>query len=76
LAFLEKLSLSPQEISSRDIHELRNLGLSDEDIDDAIEVCILFNIIVRVADALDFHVPSDSEFEKMAGPLLKMGYRI
>ena len=76
LSFLKKLSLDPDEVSAEDIHKLRALGLSDQDIDDAIQACILFNIIVRIADALDFHVPSDEAFAKMAGPMLKMGYRM
>jgi len=76
LTFLKKLTLKPDDIATSDVEELRELGISDLDIEDAIEVCVLFNIIVRLADSFNFHVPSDAAFAKMAGPLLKMGYRV
>jgi hypothetical protein len=41
---------------------------------DAIAVCTVFNIITRYADALKFELPSEAEFDKAAGMLLKRGY--
>ena len=53
---------------------LRKAGLSDRDIEDVAVVCSLFSVIVRIADTLDFDVPPDEQFEKMAGSMLKRGY--
>lgn len=75
LTFLEKLTLTPEDIAASDFAALTALGLSRQAVADAIQVCVLFNLIDRVADTLDFHVPGDEVFAKMAAPLLKMGYR-
>lgn len=57
LGFLEKLTMAPGDVGPADVEPLRASGLSDEAIEDAILVCALFNVIDRVADALDFEVP-------------------
>lgn len=50
--YAEKLSCSPQAISSEDIDSLRAVGLSDVAIHDATQVIAYFNYINRIADAL------------------------
>ncbi len=50
--FAHKLTLTPSAMSSQDIQELQNQGLSDTDILDAVEVISFFNYINRIADAL------------------------
>lgn len=75
LAFLEKLTLDPRAIVPADVEPLRAAGLSDEEIEDAIHVCALFNMYDRIADALGFHVPDAEAFERGARMLLKRGYR-
>lgn len=74
LPFLEKLTLSPDEVGPEDVRELRAAGLSDEAIRDAVYVCVAFNIIDRIADAFDFEVPSPDHVRNAARFLLKMGY--
>ena len=73
--FLERLTLSPGEVTPTDVAPLRAAGLSDQAIEDAIQVCVLFNLIDRVADALNFDVPSPASFAQSAELLLKRGYR-
>jgi alkylhydroperoxidase family enzyme len=75
LPFLEKLTLFPDEINSDDIAELRQTGLSDRAILDATYVCVGFNIIARIADALGFDVPSEELFLRAAKFLRVVGYR-
>jgi len=75
LGFLERLTLSPAEVRPADVAPLRAAGVSDRAIEDAIQVCALFNLIDRVADALDFEVPSPESFAQSAEMLLKRGYR-
>lgn len=74
LGFLEKLTLQPERVSAADVAQLRSVALSDEAIEDAVHVCVLFNIYDRVADALGFAVPNAAGFERSAISLLRRGY--
>lgn len=74
LAFIEKLTLRPDDVTSDDIALLRTSGLSDAAIDDAVHVCAACSMIDRLADALDFAIPSSKAVEQSAGRLLKRGY--
>lgn len=76
LGFLEKLTLYPEEIAPEDVAALRSEGLSDAAIRDAIYVCVGFNMINRIADALGFKVPPPEVFTRGAKFLLIFGYRI
>jgi alkylhydroperoxidase family enzyme len=74
LGFLEKLTLAPGDIRQDDFMPLHTAGVSDVAIEDAIYICAFFNIIDRVADSLDFTVPSPEEFARRAGRFLEEGY--
>lgn len=74
LYLIEKLTLTPDRIEARDIDALRADGLSDEAIEDAIHVTVLFNIMDRIADSLGFEIPSAEGFARAAEVLLKRGY--
>ena len=51
-AFAEKLTLHPAEMSPADLDTLREVGLDEETIVDAVHIIGWFNHINRVADAL------------------------
>lgn len=74
LAFLEKLTLTPESLGVADIAPLRQAGLSDAAIEDAIHVCTLFSVYDRLADSFEFHIPEQAGFEQGATSLLKRGY--
>jgi alkylhydroperoxidase family enzyme len=74
LGFLEKVTLSPDEVGPADADIPRQAGVSDAALIDAVYVCIIFNVIDRISDALDFAIPSDEEFKRSAKILLKRGY--
>ena len=74
LAFLEKLTLRPSEVGPADVEPLRSLGIRDEAIEDAIQVCTLFNIVDRLADSLGFETLSARSNERAGWFLLKQGY--
>ena len=74
LAFLEKVTLAPGRIGKQDVDRLRELSVSDEAIEDALHVCVLFNIIDRVADALEFEVPAPEVLAFGAKLSLRRGY--
>jgi uncharacterized peroxidase-related enzyme len=75
LAFLEKLTLRPAEVGPDDAVPLRAAGLSDEEIESAVNVCSLFNIINRVADSLGFDTTDRKGYDKSARYLLSAGYK-
>ena len=74
LGFLEKLTLRPDEVQPADAERVRAAGVRDEALSDAIHVCVLFNVIDRMADALDAELPTPAQFAKVAPFLLKHGY--
>jgi uncharacterized peroxidase-related enzyme len=74
LAFLEKLTLRPDEVGPDDVAPLRAAGLADEEIEDAIHVCALFNLINRVADSLGFELANAEGYQISARMLLTKGY--
>jgi hypothetical protein len=76
LGFLEKLTLRPGELTSADADAVRATGVRDEALVDAIHVAALFNMIVRVADALAFEVPPPASFRARAEAMLSGGYAL
>lgn len=75
LGLLEKLTLTPNEVRPPDVRAVLDAGVSPEAIRDAIEVCALFNTINRVADGLDFALPTTADRAFNTRVLLKVGYR-
>jgi alkylhydroperoxidase family enzyme len=76
LTLVEKLCRDPAAVSPADLGALRAAGASHEAIEDAIHVCAAFNVIVRVADALQFEIVSPESFARGAKRLLSRGYRL
>ena len=74
VTFLRALTLRPDQISAEDITPALMAGVTREALVDAVAVASLFNITTRYADALGFAIPTDDEFERAAGMLLKRGY--
>jgi uncharacterized peroxidase-related enzyme len=74
LRFLYVLTTRPADISAEDARAVFRAGVSRDALTDAIAVASLFNITTRYADALGFAVPTDEEFARAAGMLLKRGY--
>jgi len=60
-AYAEKLTLSPHEMTESDLIALRNIGLDDVSLHDAIQVISYFNYINRIADAT--HVDLDPDMD-------------
>ena len=72
---LEKLTLSPSEIGPEDLDATYRAGVSARALLDATYVCVGFNIVARIAEALGFKVPSDELFCRAAKLLRVFGYR-
>ena len=76
LGFLEKVTLLPEEVSSEDITPLRSAGVSDRAIEEALYVSFLFNVMDRLADAFDFHLPTKQGFQRNGRILYTLGYGV
>ena len=74
LAFLEVMTLRPEELSAKHAKAVLHSGVAGGALQDAIAVGTVFNIITRYALAFDFALPSAREFDRAAGMLLKRGY--
>lgn len=76
LAFLEKLTLTPDAVRPADVATLRAAGVSDQAVEDAIQVCALFNIYDRLSDALGWYLPDAAGYAASGRNLLRRGYLI
>lgn len=76
LAFVEVLTLRPDEVDNSYVAALREAGAETEAIECVVHVCAAFNIIDRIADALEFHVQTGAQFAGDAKMLLKHGYKM
>jgi alkylhydroperoxidase family enzyme len=74
LVFLETLVRTPERLGEADVDAVRAAGVSDDAIEDAAFVCVLFTTYVRLADTLAFDIPPAEAFEQAAKMLLKVGY--
>ena len=69
------MTLEPGKITAGDFAAARAAGVTDRAILDATYVCVGFNIIARIADALGFEVPSEEAFSRAARFLVILGYK-
>ena len=74
LGFLEKLTVSPSEVSPEDIESVRSVGVSDKAIEEVIHICFLFSVMDRLADAFGFDMPSAKDFQRGGRVLYSFGY--
>jgi hypothetical protein len=74
LAFLEVLTRTPDTLTAGDARTVLGQGITPQALEDAIAVAALFNVIGRCADALDYEVPGDTDFDRAAKRLLARGY--
>ena len=70
------MTLTPGELTSADTDAVLAAGVSRQALVDAIHVCALFSMIVRLADALGWDVPPPEAFAARGRVLLESGYRL
>ena len=75
-AFLETLTLHPNAIPPEQVHQMRQAGVSDEGIEEAIAVCAVFSIAVRIADSFDYEVPNAEQAQRFGEMRLARGYKM
>ena len=74
LAFIEKQTLHPDELSAADAEAAYAAGVSREALRDAARVSALFNMIVRLADSFGWAVPDWDRLMQRAPAMLEGGY--
>jgi uncharacterized peroxidase-related enzyme len=74
LPFLEKLTLTPDALEPSDLVPLRDAGISDDAIADAIHVCFLFSAFNRLVVALGCEIMDAKQLDKVSKMLLQKGY--
>jgi uncharacterized peroxidase-related enzyme len=74
LVFLEIFTKTPGELTAGHIQTLFENGITHQELEDAMAVVTLFSITVRLADALNFAIPDDSDFLRSAPRMLEQGY--
>lgn len=74
ITFLKKLTLEPDKINYNDIQTVFANDVTQQELEDAIAVCSLFNITVRCANALNFAILNNDDLQKAAKRMLTQGY--
>ncbi len=75
-SLLETLTLRPNEVSPEQVQQMRRAGVSDEGIEEAIAVCAVFSIAVRIADSFDYEVPNAEQAQRFGEIRLARGYKM
>jgi hypothetical protein len=70
------MTLTPENLTSADADAVLEAGVSREALIDAIHVCALFNMIVRLADSLGWEIPPPEAFAARGRVLLESGYTL
>ncbi|HVG90078.1 MAG TPA: hypothetical protein VNB54_01190 [Alphaproteobacteria bacterium] len=75
LDFLEKLTLTPEEVGPADVKAARSQGASDAALRQAIYVCFVMSTMDRIADALAFDLPDARILKRYAWIATTFGYK-
>ena len=70
------MTLAPGELGPEDADAVLAAGVTREALIDAIHVCALFSMIVRLADSLGWDVPPPEAFAARGRVLLESGYTL
>ena len=74
LSFLETLTLRPDEVSAEAVLQMREAGVSEAGVEEAIAVCMAFSIADRLADSFSFEIPDAAAVARVGELLLMRGY--
>ncbi len=75
LRVLRKLTRE-HSVSADDMRTALAAGVTRTQLEDALAVAYAFNVIDRLADTFEFHVPDAAAFQAGARMLLSRGYKM
>ena len=75
LYFLRKVTRDHASATPEDVEALYAIGVTKSQVEDALDVCFVFNVMTRLADTFAFEVGPPAAFEAGAKALLTRGYR-
>ena len=70
------MTLRPEALGHGDASAVLAAGVSDAALVDAVHICALFNMIVRLADSLGWDVPPLDALAERAPAMLGRGYAL
>jgi hypothetical protein len=70
------LTLRPDDVARADAEAVLAAGVSERALRDAITICALFSMIVRLADSLGWDVPPWERLRQRAPAMLEGGYAL
>ena len=76
LRLLDVMTLRPTEVTPQLMREIKASGLNDRAIREAAYVGFLFSVLDRLADSLDFTLPTDDQAQTIGKLMLRFGYGI
>jgi len=74
MGFLAKLTHRPAEVGPADAREVFDAGVSPRALVEAVRVAAMFNLIVRVVDALGVEALPEDQADRGAAYVLRRGY--
>jgi len=75
LIFLEKLTTSPRDVQPSDVQALRDAGITEDAILNAIEICTQFSIVNRLADTFGLRTQNPRQLANEARSLATKHYK-
>jgi uncharacterized peroxidase-related enzyme len=76
LPALERLTRSPDSFGPDDLEAVRAAGVPDQAVLDALRVCLVFNLVNRMANAFDWSWDSDEHARVAAKVIHRISYRL
>jgi alkylhydroperoxidase family enzyme len=73
-AFLEQVTGAPDAVTAVDLDPIRQLGVPDDAVVEALRVALVWNVVNRLANAFDFQL-RPGQLEKGTRSLHRFGYR-
>jgi uncharacterized peroxidase-related enzyme len=76
LEVVSRLTTDPDAVTSADMDDVRRVGVPDDAIVDALLVCLVFNDVNRMANALGWSWDSDEHARVAAKVIHRISYRL
>lgn len=73
--FVVKLTKTPETMTPADVDAVRDAGVTEAALAEVVYIVFIFNLINRVADALEFTHRSEHDMVRGASVLRRRGYR-